>query len=151
MTTTAHMPNKINHGRNIKRFRDMLEMKQDVLAIKLGELTGEEWNQRRVSWLEGKETIDVELLQHVSKALGVPVKAIENFTEEAAQNYFNTFQDTVTANGGAFSSYTNSTFTFNALDKFVEQVDINKKLTDELLQAKQKEIELLEQLLNKKK
>ena len=88
MTTTAHMPNKINHGRNIKRFRDMLEMKQDVLAIKLGELTGEEWNQRRVSWLEGKETIDVELLQHVSKALGVPVKAIENFTEEAAQNYF---------------------------------------------------------------
>ena len=148
MTTTAHMPNKIDHGRNIKRFRDMLEMKQDALAIKLGELTGEEWNQRRVSWLEGKETIDVELLQHVSKALGVPVKAIENFTEEAAHNYFNTFQNTGNAIGGP---HTNSNFTFNALDKFVEQVDINKKLTDELLQAKQKEIELLEQLLNKKK
>jgi len=49
------MPNnKIHEGRNVKRFREMLGIKQDALAADLGD----DWNQQRVSLLEQKETID---------------------------------------------------------------------------------------------
>ena len=43
----------VHHGRNIKRFREMLGIKQDTLAVALGE----EWNQKKISILEQKETI----------------------------------------------------------------------------------------------
>ncbi len=49
---------KIHHGRNIKRFREMLGIKQEAFADQLGE----DWTQRRVSLLEQKEEIDVEIL-----------------------------------------------------------------------------------------
>ena len=55
MTTLNTMPNnKIHEGRNVKRFREMLGIKQDALAADLGD----DWNQQRVSLLEQKETID---------------------------------------------------------------------------------------------
>ena len=45
------MPNKkIHQGRNIKRFREMLGIKQDALAYELGE----DWNQKKISLLEQK-------------------------------------------------------------------------------------------------
>ena len=47
MTHTA--PNhKVHEGRNVKRFRKMLGMKQDALAADLGD----DWNQQRISLLE---------------------------------------------------------------------------------------------------
>lgn len=56
---------KIHEGRNIKRFREMLGIKQDALAADLGD----DWNQQKVSLLEQKETIDPSLLQQISAAL----------------------------------------------------------------------------------
>lgn len=38
----------IHEGRNIKRFREMLGIKQDALAADLGD----EWNQQKISLLE---------------------------------------------------------------------------------------------------
>lgn len=55
----------IHQGRNVKRFREMLGIKQEALAVELGE----EWNQRKVSVLEGKEVIDDELLEQIANAL----------------------------------------------------------------------------------
>jgi predicted transcriptional regulator len=46
--------NKIQEGRNIKRFREMLGIKQEMLAQKLGD----EWTQSKVSHLETKEKVD---------------------------------------------------------------------------------------------
>jgi DNA-binding XRE family transcriptional regulator len=43
MTETTEK--KIHHGRNVKRFRDMLGMKQEALAIELGD----DWNQKKIS------------------------------------------------------------------------------------------------------
>lgn len=54
--TNAIMP---HHGRNIKRFREMLGMKQESLATVLGE----DWTQKKISALEGKETIESELIE----------------------------------------------------------------------------------------
>ncbi|MGN6248046.1 MAG: helix-turn-helix domain-containing protein [Ginsengibacter sp.] len=71
--TTNDMKDKIHQGRNVKRFREMMGIKQDALAIDLGD----DWNQQKVSLLEQKETIDDDLLQQISEALKVPAEAIK--------------------------------------------------------------------------
>ena len=76
---------KIHQGRNVKRFREMLGIKQEAFATELGE----DWNQKKVSLLEQKETIEEDLLQQVAKVLKVPVEAIKNFDEEKAINIAN--------------------------------------------------------------
>ena len=55
----------IHEGRNVKRFREMLGMKQEALASALGE----DWNQKKISLLEAKESIESPILQDVAKAL----------------------------------------------------------------------------------
>src|ERR1044072_3081714 len=105
------MEKTIHEGRNVKRIREMLGIKQDALAIELGD----DWNQKKISLLEGKETIEPQILDEVAKALKVPVEAIKNFDEEKAINIFsNTFQDSSILNGYNFQP------TFNPIDKVVE-------------------------------
>lgn len=84
------MPNKkIHQGRNIKRFREMLGIKQDALAYELGE----DWNQKKISLLEQKESVEKDILEQVAKILKLLVEAIENFDEEQAVNIIsNTFK-----------------------------------------------------------
>ncbi|MGN6603607.1 MAG: hypothetical protein ACTHK8_14230 [Ginsengibacter sp.] len=53
------MNEKIHQGRNVKRFREMLGIKQEALAIELGD----DWNQKKISLLKQKETIDNDRLQ----------------------------------------------------------------------------------------
>ena len=48
------MEKTIHQGRNVKRFREMLGLKQEALDIELGE----EWNQRKIFLLEQKELIE---------------------------------------------------------------------------------------------
>jgi len=96
---------------------------------------GDDGTQKKVSLLEAKETIESEILEQVAKALKVPVKAIENFSEEAAANYFNTFNDSST---GAFQNYN---CTFNPIEKVVELYErllASEKEKNELLQGQQK-------------
>lgn len=92
------MERKIHQGRNIKRFREMLGIKQEALAFDLGE----EWNQKKISQLEQKETIEDPLLQKISGVLKIPVDAFKNFEEEHAVNIIaNTFS---LDNGSLFSA-----------------------------------------------
>ncbi|HEY9362390.1 MAG TPA: helix-turn-helix transcriptional regulator, partial [Chitinophagaceae bacterium] len=93
---------KIHEGRNVKRFREMLGIKQDALAADLGD----DWNQQKISLLEQKETIDSALLQQISTALKIPAEAIQNFDEEAAISYINTFNDS-SANQGTIGTNNN--------------------------------------------
>jgi len=44
------MNEKIHHGRNIKRFREMMGIKQEALAHELGE----DWSQKKISLLVAK-------------------------------------------------------------------------------------------------
>ncbi len=83
------MAEKIIHeGRNVKRIREMLGIKQDALAFDLG------ISQQAISLLEQREKIDDKVLGDVAKILKVPVDAIKNFNEEAAVNIIsNTFTD----------------------------------------------------------
>lgn len=118
---------KIHQGRNVKRFREMLGLKQEGLAMELGD----DWNQKKVSLLEAKEEIEPTLLEQVAMALKVPAEAIKNFDEEKA---INVIGNTVTNNDNvAFFQYNP---TFNPLDKMVE-------LYERLLKEKYETIEEL--------
>ena len=113
---------KIHQGRNVKRFREMLGLKQEGLAMELGE----DWNQKKVSLLEAKEEIEPVLLEQVAKALKVPAEAIKNFDEEKAINVISsTFND----NAAVFNNYP----TFNPLDKMVELYERMLKEKDEII------------------
>lgn len=128
------MEKTIHQGRNVKRFREMLGIKQEGLALELGD----DWNQRKISLLEQKEVIEPELLEQVAKALKVPAEAIKNFDEEAAINVIgNNYHDNSTSN-------VNYHCTFNPIDKIVE-------LYDALLKEKDSKNELLERILKEKK
>lgn len=123
--TTTDMP-KVHEGRNVKRFREMLGIKQEALATNLGE----DWTQKKVSLLEQKETIEPELLDQVAKILKVSAEAIRTFSEEAANHFFNTFHD---------HSGFNYQCTFNPLDKVMELYErllSSEKEKNELLQGK---------------
>jgi transcriptional regulator with XRE-family HTH domain len=136
----------IHEGRNVKRFREMLGIKQEALAAALGD----DWNQKKISLLEAKDKLEVGVLEDVAKALKVPVEAIQNFDEEAAisfiGNTFNNHDNSSTLNGHTI----NYSPSFNPLDKFIEQVEENKKLYAALLKEKDEKIELLQKLLDKK-
>lgn len=135
MTTNAGMNKTIHHGRNVKRFREMLGIKQEGLAYQLGE----EWNQKKISALEQKEVIDDPLLEQVAQLLKVPAQAIKNFDEEAAVNIIG---NTVTNhdNSSVFNYYP----TFNPIDKIVE-------LYEALVKSEREKNELLERMLEGKK
>lgn len=129
--------NKI--GPKISRLRELRGMKQEALATALGV------SQQTVSNMERSAEIEEDLLAQVAEILGVTTEAIKNFSEEAVFNYFNTFND----NSGAGAYSTNSTFSFNPIEKLIEAHEENKKLYERLLEAEKSKIELLEKLLNK--
>ena len=88
---THATPNpKIHEGRNLKRFRELFNYKQDALAFELGE----DWNQQKISLLEQKEKIDSDMLEQVAAILKIPAEAIRNFDEQQAINIIsNTFDN----------------------------------------------------------
>lgn len=128
----------IHEGRNVKRFREMLGIKQDALALELG------LSQQAVSALEQKEKIDEKILGDVAKMLKIPVEAIQNFDEEQAVNIIsNTFNDQ--SNG--YNYY--PTFNLNPIERWIEAIEENKKLYERLLQTEREKVALLEKMLSK--
>lgn len=135
------MPEKVHHGRAVKRIREILHIKQEVLADALG------ISQQSVSLLETKETIEPETLEQIAKTLEVPVEAIKNFTEEKAINIIsnNSFENCEQPASIFYNS------TINPVDKWMDALEENKKLTAALLKEKDEKIALLEKLLAEKK
>jgi transcriptional regulator with XRE-family HTH domain len=132
---------QIHEGRNVKRFREMLGIKQEALAADLGD----DWNQQKVSLLEQKETIDPGLLQQVSAALKIPAEAIKNFDEEQAVNIIsNTFHDTQ-----GLINY-NPTFNNSPIDKLIQLHDEKIALYERMLKEKDEMMTRLERLIEKK-
>jgi len=131
---------KIHEGRNVKRFREMLGIKQDALAADLGD----DWNQQKVSLLEQKETIDPALLQQISSALKIPAEAIQNFDEDSA---INIIANTITNNdnGAVVNNYP----TFHPIDKLVQLHEEKIALYERMLKEKDEMMAKLEKLVDK--
>jgi transcriptional regulator with XRE-family HTH domain len=136
---TAIEDKKVHEGRNVKRIREILGIKQDDLATRVG-LT-----QQAISQLEAKESVDKEVLEKIASAMGVNTDAIKNFNEEAAANYFNSFHDN-SVNHGAVYAFNS---TFNPIERWVEAMEENKKLYERLLESEKEKVQLLESLLKK--
>jgi transcriptional regulator with XRE-family HTH domain len=132
---------KIHEGRNVKRFREMLGIKQEALAFDLGN----EWNQKKISLLEGKESIDTPLLQQISTALKIPVEAFQNFDEEQAINIISsTFHDTQ-----GLINYS-PTFNNNPIDKLMQLHEEKIALYERMLKEKDDMMARLEGLVKGK-
>jgi len=133
----------IHEGRNVKRFREMLGIKQDALAIELGD----DWNQQKISLLEQKESIDAGLLAQISAALKIPVEAIQNFDEEQAVNIIaNTFN----IDKDAYIGNSSPTFNINPIEELKKLHDEKIALYERMLKEKEEMMVRLEKLIERK-
>ncbi len=141
------MEQKVHQGRNVKRFREMLGIKQEALALDLGD----DWNQKKVSLLEQKETIEDPLLQKISEVLKIPVEAFQNFDEEQAVNIIaNTFS---LDNGSIFNAHnTNPVFNpvFNPVETILKIHEEKIALYERMLKEKDDMMTRLEELIKSK-
>jgi transcriptional regulator with XRE-family HTH domain len=128
---------KPHHGRNIKRFREWFDIKQETLASELN------WSQQKVSLLEQKEEIEDSVLEEVAKILKVPVDAIKKLDDPLS--FVNNFNDN-SINHGPLNNYN---CTFNLVDKVVELYDEKIALYERMLKDKESMIEELKKMLSK--
>lgn len=136
------MEKKIHQGRNVKRFREILGIKQDALAFDLGE----EWNQKKTSVLEQKEVIEDHLLKAISNVLKIPVEAFQNFDEEQAVNVI---ANTFTSNDESTLNAINPYCSFNPIDKVVQLYDEKITLYERMLKEKEEMMDRMEKLIGK--
>ncbi|WP_158961606.1 helix-turn-helix domain-containing protein [Myroides fluvii] len=130
------MEHQIHQGRNVKRFREMLGIKQEVLAFDLGD----NWTQKKISLLEKKEIIDTCLLEEISKVLAIPVEAIKQFDSEKALSLISTiYSDTPTQE-----------YYPNYLDPIAILVELHKEkiiLYERIIKEKEEMMNRLEKLI----
>lgn len=131
---------KIHQGRNVKRFREMLGIKQDALAFDLGE----DWNQKKISLLEQKEIIEDHLLKKISEALKIPVEAFQNFDEEQAINIIsNTFDNCQQPASIFYNS------TINPVEQLIKVHEEKIALYERMLKEKDEMMAKLEEFIKK--
>jgi transcriptional regulator with XRE-family HTH domain len=135
------MEQKIHQGRNVKRFREMLGIKQEALAFDLGN----DWNQKKISMLEQKDVIEDDILNQISHALKIPVEAFQNFDEEQAVNIIsNTFD-----NGAFLNTGHSATFNVNPIEKLISLHEEKIALYERMLKEKDEMMVRLEKLITK--
>ncbi|MEA5402099.1 helix-turn-helix transcriptional regulator [Arcicella sp. DC2W] len=125
----------VHQGHNVKRIREILGIKQDALAIKLG------LSQQAISQLEQKEILDKATLEKLSGALGVSEDIIKDFKDDKAIH--------IVSNNNYHDNAASVQYNFNPIDKWLEAIEENKKLYERLLQSEKEKVELLQKLLNK--
>lgn len=131
METSSIDAKKRNDGYNAKRIREILGVKQEDLAERLG------LSQKSVSKMEQTEVLKDDQLESIAKALHVPVDAIKNYSDDATLNIIvNALHD----NSSIIQNYYP---TFNTVDKLVE-------LYERLLETEREKVALLEEVLKKK-
>ncbi|KFF07613.1 helix-turn-helix domain-containing protein [Chryseobacterium luteum] len=135
------MEQKIHQGRNVKRFREMLGIKQEALAFELGD----DWNQKKISLLEQKEIIEDALLQKISEVIKVPVEAFKNFDEQAA---INIIANTITNNDNG--AVYNHNPIFQPIDHLLKLHEEKIALYERMLKEKDDMMSRLEDLIKNK-
>ncbi|MFH6992830.1 helix-turn-helix domain-containing protein [Flavobacterium sp. FlaQc-48] len=136
------MEQKIHQGKNVKRFREMLGIKQEALAFDLGN----DWNQNKISMLEQKDIIEDNLLKQISNALKIPVEAFQNFDEEQAVNIIS---NTFNIEKDAYIGNAKPVFNINPLDELKKLHEEKIALYERMLKEKDEMMARLEKLINK--
>ena len=134
------MEQKIHQGRNVKRFREMLGIKQEALAFDLGN----DWNQKKISMLEQKDVIEDDILNQISNSLKIPVEAFQNFDEEQAVNLIScNFSDNAMFNNRI------EVFNNNPIEEIKKLHEEKIALFERLMKEKDEMMARLEKLINK--
>jgi transcriptional regulator with XRE-family HTH domain len=132
---------KIHEGRNLKRLRELMQIKQDYLAFELGE----DWNQQKISLLEQKEKIDSDILEQVAAVLKIPADAIRNFDEEQAiYNISCNFSGNAVNNNGVNIQH------IHPIDKIIQLHEEKIALYERMLKEKDEMMAQLERLVESK-
>jgi transcriptional regulator with XRE-family HTH domain len=128
-TETVDFEPKRHLGRNVRKIREYMGMKQEAVAIDLG------MNQQDISKIEQQEEIEDDLLEKIANSLGVTPEMIRNFDlDRAIYNINNHFQDNTFEQGS-----TGIIQHFNAVEKIVE-------LYERLLNSEKEKIDILTQI-----
>jgi transcriptional regulator with XRE-family HTH domain len=123
---------KKHHGRNVRRLREILGVKQESIALVLS------ISQQAMSKLEQKDEIDDETLERISNILGVPANSIKNFNDEAAVNIIaSTFSELSFNDSSSLVGYKQ---VFNPIEKMAE-------LYERMLKVEQEKNTLLEKVI----
>jgi transcriptional regulator with XRE-family HTH domain len=143
MAHTTSNP-KIHEGRNLKRFRELFNYKQEALAFELGQ----DWNQQKISLLEQRETIENDILEQVAAVLKIPAEAIRNFDENQAiniiTNTYHDFKDSAFVNNG-----NTPTFNVNPIEEIRKLHEEKMALYERMLREKDEMMGRLERLIGK--
>ncbi|WP_294323905.1 helix-turn-helix transcriptional regulator [uncultured Chryseobacterium sp.] len=134
------MEHKIHQGRNIKRFREMLGIKQEALAFDLGE----DWNQKKISILEQKGVVEEALLKKISEVLNIPVEAFQNFDEQSA---ISIIANTITNHDNG--SVVNHNPVFHPVEQLMKLHEEKIALYERMLKEKEEMMERLDKLIGK--
>ena len=134
------MEQKIHQGRNVKRFREILGIKQEALAFNLGN----DWNQKKISMLEQKDVIEDSLLKQISNSLKIPVEAFQNFDEEQAVNIIS---NTFNIEKDAYIGNAKPVFNINPLDELKKLHEEKIALYERMLKEKDEMMARLEKLI----
>jgi transcriptional regulator with XRE-family HTH domain len=135
MKEAIEITKSVHQGKNVKRLREICGMKQDTLAVQLG------LSQQAISQLEQKEALDAKQIEEIAKFLKVSPDIIKYMTDDAANNFINTFND---------HSGFNFQCTFNPLDKYVEAMEANKVLYERMLASEKEKYEMLQKIIEAK-
>ena len=133
MNTETILEKKVHHGRNVKRMREMLGIKQEALADAL------DLSQQTVSRIESQEELEDNMLNKIANALHISVDAIKNYNDDIAVNIIsNTFNE---------QSIIAYHYNFNPINKIIELYDEKMELYERLLKTEQDKNSLLAKLL----
>lgn len=135
MKEAIEITKSVHQGKNVKRLREICGMKQETLAVQLG------LSQQAISQLEQKEALDAKQIDELAKILKVSPDIIKYMTDDAANNFINTFND---------HSGFNFQCTFNPLDKYVEAMEANKVLYERMLASEKEKYEMLQKIIEAK-
>ena len=134
---TSFDTKKRNDGYATKRLREILGVKQEDLAEKLG------ITQQAISKIEQSEILKDEQLEKIAAALNIPVDAIKNFSEEKTVN--------IIANSMQDNSSINYQPTFNPIHELHKVYQEKNELYEQLLKSEQEKVSLLEEVLRNRK
>lgn len=147
----------VNQGINVRRFRQLLDVKQDALAEQLG------ISQQMISYVEQQKTIAKDLLIRIAAALKVPVEVIEGLEDNPISVIIenNTFDEKNTFENGSTSqtlvgnndndTENNNNQQIHPLDKIMEISKETSALYERMLALEKEKNALLEQALQEKK
>jgi transcriptional regulator with XRE-family HTH domain len=123
MAASRHM------GKQVKRFREAIGLKQEALAAEL------KTSQQNISYYEKQEDMDDKLFAQIAHAMGISPDVLKNFNVEDAVNIFsNTFSE---------NSQAGNNYNFNPIDKIIEQSSKIEELYKELLKSEREKVEVL--------